>query len=103
MSNMYKCNNCGIEYGDSLEAVVCCGEGSSMVNDEDEPETNELGQEKWEEHVEEQIIEAELHLERALHACESSDQRGSLIGTYRDIVGFLFRHYDVAYEEHNDE
>lgn len=132
MSNMYKCNNCGIEYGDSLEAVVCCGEGSSMVNEarcgycgknhlnwsdadeccgtggtmideeDDEPETNELGQEKWEEYVEEQLYEAEDHIERALRSCESRDQRGELTGLHRRIVGILFRYYDIVHEQNNE-
>lgn len=39
-------------------------------------------------------MKSEEHIEKPLHACEDSDQRGELLEMYRQTVGFGYRYYD---------
>ena len=45
-------------------------------------------------HIDTQTAEAEELIEEALYACEDREQRGELLGIYRDVVGFRYRYFD---------
>lgn len=83
------------EWQDDIDEVIEEQKQAIMADDTTDSDTNELGQERWEAQVEEEMKDAEYHLERAIEVCESANQRGPLVMTYRDIVSFLFRHYDI--------